>query len=437
MNNILARRHVWLLALPVILSMVAALPVHAQEPSPPPDSRLQDALSFLAANEIPASAFRDLSAAGGDPQRVTEVLARNGFTPEQIQAFATPENLFVLDQAVNPNPTAVIVAEATEIGGRYGLEPADVAALLPLASDQPALMEALAQRGLTEEQIGALLGEIDPLIQQAILDGDLKYVPTLTAYTAFVQLGLPDPDLSVVEIAGFLDEPDALTTYFKGQGLDDQQIEVALGTVDTLVSQGLSKNLIVGALVRTAIHRLEGMGLSPQLLDDLVAPANLDVVRERLVQEGLSGDALALALVHLEGAFGFHGEKMNATRLSVFLASEAANLLNSARIVPTDLDEILSKKDDPDALRAWLAEKYYLDETSIDAFILGLNQSSFAKTLAPEDVEDIVARIEGSGSGYITDIPPIGEYGDEYADEYGEDVIVVTEEASSDSSDGN
>jgi hypothetical protein len=245
----------------------------------------------------------------------------------------------------------------------------------------------------------------------------------------------------VVEIAGFLDDPDTLTTYFKGQGLDDQQIEVALETVNTLVGQGLSKNLIIGSVVRTAIYRLEGMGLSPQLLDDLVAPSNLEAVRDRLMQEGLSGDALELAMVQLEGVFGPHGEKLSAGRLSVFQASEAASLLNSVRIVPADLGEILSKKDDPDALRAWLAEKYYLDNASIDAFILGLSQSSFAKTLAPEDVSSFVARIEGSGMGYISDMGPIGEYGDEYgdeySDEYGENVTIVTEEETSDSSGGN
>jgi len=104
---------------------------------------------------------------------------------------------------------------------------------------------------------------------------------------------------------------------------------------------------------------------------------------------------LELALVHIGGCTGNHGEALNPERLIAFQAEEAGALLGSAGIAPTDLDIILGLLSSPVTLNTYLAETYGLDETQIAAFVTGLSQSTFAQTFDPKAAAALIARVEG------------------------------------------
>ncbi len=59
-------------------------------------------------------------------------------------------------------------------------------------------------------------------------------------------------------------------------------------------------------------------------------------------------------------------------------------------IYPEDLADILALRDDPDALREYLGEYYGLDDSVIDSFMHGLEQSTFAQTVDPEDADTFI-----------------------------------------------
>ncbi len=369
-----------------------ALPVQAQG-----GDRSQQGLAFLSSYGIPASAYRDLSVTGGDPQQVMAVLAQNGFSQEQIQAFMTPQNIMALNQIVNPNPAADLLGQAVTAFGAYNLTQADLVGLLPLTSDPQAMAQALAQKGLSQDQITGLLGQVAPIIQEASQSGVLKYAITLVGQQALTQTGVcavgADCQMELSALAGMANDPEQMAAYLKERGLSDQQIQASIAATQALVAQGLSPDVIAGWQTQTALYRLEGLGLSPQELNELVQMGDLDAIREYMTERGFSGDSLELAMVNLEGVLGAEGEKLSPEALEHFQATEALALFEQAGLDPEAMGDVLQFKDDPEALKEYLAEQG-LDETAIDAFVAGLGQSTFAQTVDSDDADDFIGSVE-------------------------------------------
>lgn len=391
----LNRRYVGLwMAVMAFMLLYAVMPVQAQG-----GDRSQQSLAFLSAYGIPASAYRDLSVAGGDPQQIMAVLAKNGFSQEQIQSFMTTENVMALNQIVNPNPAADLLGKAVTAFGAYNLTQADLVGLLPLTNDPQAMAQALAQKGLSQEQITGLLGQVGPIIQEANQSGVLKYAITLVAEQAFQQTGacvaFTGCNETMAALSGMANDPEQMTAYLKQMGLSDQQIQASIAATQALVAQGLTPDVVTGWNAQTASYRLEGLGISPQELSTLVELGNLDAIREYLSEQGISGDALELALVNLEGALGAQGERLTPEALEQFQANEALALFEQAGLDPETMGDILEYKDDPEAMRQYLTEQG-LDDAAIDAFVLGLGQSTFAKTVDPEASDDFLMSVENA-----------------------------------------
>jgi uncharacterized protein Smg (DUF494 family) len=384
----------WLAVLVALVFIGIAFPAYAQGPS---GERAKKGLAFLAANNIPAQAFRDLSVAGGDPKQIQEALAKNGFTPEQIQNFMNPQNIMTMNQILNPNPAGEVLGKAVAAFGAYNLSQADLVAVLPLVSDPQKMMQALAQKGLNAEQITKLMGDVGPIIQEANASGVLKYAPTLIADQAYRQTGLcpaaGDCSGELLNIAKMLNDPEKMTEYLKGRGLSEAQIQATLQTTKALVGQGLSEDAIVGNTVSQALYRLEGLGLPAQELKDLVALGDLEAIKARLAEKGISGDMLDLAIVNLEGVLGEKGEKLSPETMEKFQADEALALCKNAGIDPSELGDILKNENDPEALKKKLAD-LGLNEEQSQAFMTGLEQSTFGKTVDPENAEEFLKDVE-------------------------------------------
>lgn len=392
LNHDSLRRAQWPLALLIFCVLWGMVrPVQAQAPFGKPGDRLAEALVFLQTNGIPDSALHDLSLTGGNAQKVADVLKNAGLSDDQITAFETPENLRTLNRTLNPNLITDFLVKLAVIVRPYDILPLEFLAFLPMADDPQKMAAALEQRHLTAAQVRSLMDQLTPVIQEAEAEGILKYAPVGAAFLAFGELGLVEQDL--YNVSTILNDANGVGVYFMHRGLTDNGLQGVMGTLNLLVGQGLSTNTITGATTINAIYRLEGLGLSPRLLNDLVQLGDLEAVRARLEQEGLSGTALELGVVNLEGVLGTKGERLTPKMLVSFQAGEAATLLSSAGLDPAGLDQIFQVKDDPEALRQYLAGQG-LDSAVIDAFILGLNHSTFVKTVDPDAAGDFITSVE-------------------------------------------
>jgi hypothetical protein len=112
-----------------------------------------------------------------------------------------------------------------------------------------------------------------------------------------------------------------------------------------------------------------------------------------MTEKGLSGDMLELAMVNLEGVLGAEGEKLTPEALEHFQATEALALFEQAGLDPETMGDILEYKDDPEAMREYLAEEG-LDDAAIDAFVQGLERSTFAQTVDPENADDFLMGVD-------------------------------------------
>jgi hypothetical protein len=378
------------LILLAFLSGFLALPAQAQD-----GTRVEQGVAFLAANNIPSAAYAELSTAltTNDYRQVAAVLVKYGYSPEQLKAFVTEPNLLALRSTLNPGPSDAMLIEALALLESYGLNALDLQTLAPLVNDPVALMESLTQKGLTPEQATQLLQQAAPLFQAAAAQGLLRYFAVNGLLVTFVtDAGIPLAML--FDSAYLLDDPQAAAAYLASIGFTAEQIQTFVDIIPALAERGVTPDVIEGWTVRSMIYRLEGMGLPPQSINEVVALGNIDVVRGYLIAQGFSGDSLELAVVNLGGCMGYNGETLNLERLAAFQAREARALLDSVGIAPADLVIILALTDNPAALSAYLGETYGLDEAQIAAFSAGLAQSTFARTVAPEQTDAFIASVE-------------------------------------------
>lgn len=375
--------------LAVLLVCCLPLTVQAQD-----TTRLEQGVAFLEANQIPSEAYVELSAMLGtnDPQQIAEVLVKYGYSPEQLEVFMTEQNLFALSNTLNPGPTDALLNQALTILTAYDLTLTDLEMLVPLVNDPMALMKALLDKGLTQTQVVELLQQIAPLIQEAADSGLMQYIAMNGQLEAiFNQAGIPTNML--FDSAHLLNEPEAAAAYLAEIGYTEQEIQTYVELIPTLKEQGVTIGVVEGWSITTMIYRLEGIGLSPQTIKEILGLGNLDAVRGYLTAQGMSGSALELALVHIAGVMGFYGEALNVERLEAFQIREAFTVLNSIGIDPADLGEILALSSDPAALSAFLSENYARDAREIAVFIERLSQSTFVRTVDPNNSADFVASV--------------------------------------------
>lgn len=366
-------------------------PAQAQQ-----ETRVEQSVAFLTANNIPSAAYAELSAALNttDHRNVVAVLMKYGYSPEQCKAFVTDRNLLLLDSALNPEPSEALQLQALMLLQSYGLTGLDLQSLTPLANDPAAIMDFLVQKGLSSEQAAQLLEQLAALLQEGAAQGWMSYyVINAPLFKLLNDAGLPRTML--YDSAHLLNDPAAAAAYLTGVGFTAEQVQTFANILPELIERGVTSNALEGWVIRSLIYRLEGIGLPPQSIYEVVSLGNIDITRGYLIAKGLSGDVLELALVNIGGCTGNHGEALNPERLIAFQAEEADALLDSAGIAPTDLDIILGLLSSPVTLNTYLAERYGLDETQIAAFVTGLSQSTFAQTFDPKAAAALIARVEG------------------------------------------
>lgn len=376
----------WML-LAILLGFLV-LPAQAQD-----ETRVEQAVAFLTANHIPSTAYRELATALAttDHQAVSAVLVKVGYSPEQLKAFVTDMNLLLLDNALRPQPSDTFQVQGLELLQSYGLNGVDLQTLVPLVRDPAALTASLMDQGLTAEQAAQLLEQAAPIFEQGAAQGLMQYDVVNTQLFRFMHnAGLPAAML--YDSAHLLGDPAAVSAYLTEIGFSPDQIQTFVGMIPELAARGVTPDGIEGWTVRSMIYRLEGIGLPPQSIYEIVSLGNSDAVRGYLTAKGLSGDVLELAVVHLSDCMGYQGETLNLERLHGFQVREANALLESAGIATANMSIILALADHPEALSAYLAEAYALDEAQIAAFMAGLSQSTFAQTVNPDDTDAHLSR---------------------------------------------
>jgi len=362
-----------------------ALPAQAQEAT-----RVEQAVAFLAANGIPSAAYTELSTAlsTNDYRNVSAVLVKHGYTPDQLTAFISDTNLLLLRAAINPGIADDILIEGLALAQSYGLDALDLQWLTALMDDPMAMAGYLTGQGLTPEQVARFLNEAAILLE-GTSQHRLQYHAINGLLVTFIDdAGLPMAML--YDSAHLLDDPAAAVAYLTGIGYPDEQAQAFAALIPELAARGATPDVVEGWTVGSMIYRLEGIGLPLQSIYEVVALGNLDAVRGYLIAKGLSGDVLELALVNIGGCMGAQGEALNPERLAAFQAREASALLGSAGITPSNLRIILALNSHPAALGDYLASTYGLDQAQIDSFILNLSQSTFARTVDPDDTENSI-----------------------------------------------
>jgi len=375
----------------VILFGFCRPPIEAQEAT-----RVEQAVAFLTANGIPSAAYAELSTAlsTNDYRNVSAVLVKYGYTPDQLKAFISDMNLLLLRAAINPGLDDEILIEALALVQSYGLNALDMQWLISMADDPAGMVAYLTGKGLTLEQGNQLLAQV-ALLTQGISENTLQYhVINGLLFTFIDDAGLPVAMLYAS--AYLLDDPSAAAAYLMSIGYSEEQAQTFAGLIPGLVERGVTSQAIEGWTVGSLLYRLEGLGLPPHSIYEIVALGHIDAVRGYLTAKGFSGDVLELALVHIGGCMGYHGEALNLDRLHAFQAHEAASLLASAGIAPSDLRVILALSAHPAALRDYLTSVYALDESQIGVFMMNLSQSTFVRTVNPDDAENSIFTLIGA-----------------------------------------
>ncbi len=375
----------WTLTALATLISFCALPAQAQEAT-----RVEQAVAFLAANGIPSAAYTELSTAlsTNDYRNVSAVLVKHGYTPDQLKAFISDTNLLLLRAAINPGIADDILIEGLALAQSYGLDALDMQWLTALMDDPMAMAGYLTGQGLTPEQVARFLNEAAILLE-GTSQHRLQYHAINGLLVTFIDdAGLPMAML--YDSAHLLDDPAAAAAYLTGIGYPDEQAQAFVALLPELAARGATPDVVEGWTVGSMIYRLEGIGLPLQSIYEVVALGNLDAVRGYLIAKGLSGDVLELALVNIGGCMGAQGEALNPERLAAFQVREASALLGSAGITPSNLRIILALNSHPAALGDYLASTYGLDQAQIDSFILNLSQSTFARTVDPDDAENSI-----------------------------------------------
>lgn len=375
----------WTLTALTMLLGFCALPAQAQEAT-----RVEQAVAFLAANGIPSAAYTELSTAlsTNDYRNVSAVLVKHGYTPDQLKAFISDTNLLLLRAAINPGIADDILIEGLALAQSYGLDALDLQWLTALMDDPMAMAGYLTGQGLTPEQVARFLNEA-----AILLEGTSQYRLQYHAINGLLVTFIDDAGLPMAMLydsAHLLDDPAAAVAYLTGIGYPDEQAQAFVALLPELAARGATPDVVEGWTVGSMIYRLEGIGLPLQSIYEVVALGNLDAVRGYLIAKGLSGDVLELALVNIGGCMGAQGEALNPERLAAFQVREASALLGSAGITPSNLRIILALNNHPAALGDYLASTYGLDQAQIDSFILNLSQSTFARTVDPDDAENSI-----------------------------------------------
>lgn len=380
----------FLMALAILFGL-CKLPVVAQEAT-----RVEQAVAFLTANNIPSAAYAELSTAlsTNDYRNVSAVLVKYGYTPDQLKAFLSDMNLLLLRAAISPGLDDEILIEALALAQSYGLNALDMQWLISMANDPAGMIAYLTERGLTSEQAAQFLAET-AIVLEGVSQHRLQYhVINGLLFTFIDDAGLPAA--MVYASAHLLDDPGAAATYLVSIGYSEEQAQTFAGLIPGLIERGATSQAIEGWTVGSLLYRLEGLGLPPHSIYEIVALGNIDAVRGYLTAKGFSGDVLELALVHIGGCIGYHGEALNLDRLHAFQAHEATSLLHSAGIAPSDLRVILALSAHPAALSDYLTSVYALDESQIGVFAMNLSQSTFARTVNPDDAEDNIFTLIGA-----------------------------------------
>lgn len=391
--NPVFRRAALLSVLMIALFASMITPVQAQGGN----RRVDQGVGFLQANRIPPEAYVELSATiGSDPRKAAEALVKYGYTPEQAQAFMTPQNVLTMRAILNPGPSNEVIGQAMGLLAPYNLTINDLSALFPNLNNPQAMVATLVQKGLSVDQASQLLSQAAPLIQQASDSGLLQYAVLNEQIVGTMSQAGFDYML-MYRLGNVINDPEKIAAAMREQGYTDAQIQSFQGIAAGLAAQGITPELVDGWTVKNMVYRLEGIGLDPTSINEIVALGSLDAVKGYLEDLGYSGDTLQLALVNISGCLGENGEVLDPERLQAYQAGEAAKLLDEAGLDPESLSEILSLKDDPDAMRAFLEENYGLSDEQIAAFEKGLASATFAQTLDPEDLDDFIANVEDSG----------------------------------------
>lgn len=372
----------YLTALAILLSLCAA-PAQAQE-----TTRVEQAAAFLSASGIPSAAYAELSTAlsTNDYRNVSAVLVKYGYSPEQLTAFLSDMNLLRLRAAINPGLDDEILIETLALAQSYGLNALDLQWLIALLDDPQAMAAYLTEQGLTPEQATRFLEEAAVLLADTGQHRLGYHAINGLLFTFIDDAGLPAAMLYAS--AYLLDDPGAAAAYLTSIGYSAEQAQTFASLIPGLIERGATPETIEGWTASSMLYRLEGIGLPPHSIYEIVGLGNVDAVRGYLIAKGFSGDPLELALVNIGGCMGYHGEALNLDRLHAFQAHEARTLLDSAGIDPSDLRIVLALNRHPAALSDYLAKTYSLDEAQISVFLMNLSQSTFARTVDPDDTEN-------------------------------------------------
>ncbi|MBI5957557.1 MAG: hypothetical protein HY866_02405 [Chloroflexi bacterium] len=431
--NTLVRRSFVLLLVSMLVSL--ALPVHAQG-----DRRVDQGAAALAAYNLPPESFVELSAYASNPQKLAETLIKYGYTPEQAQEFITPQNVMMLEAVLNPSPSQELLGQAMAILGPYNLSMTDLEALFPKLTDPQAMAAALMEKGLTQEQALKVLQDAAPLIQEASTSGLLQYTMLTGQIDGMLnQIGLNSHTL--FSAAPYLNDPEALAAFMQGQGYTADQIQAFQGVAAQLAAQGITGETLDGWTAKSLIYRLEGLGLEPGAVNDILALGDPEAIRAHLEELGYEGGTLELAMTNITGIVGNEGESFTAERLANFQANEAQTLLEGAGVDMADLGYLLELRGDPEALGEYLSETYGMTDEQIAAFESSLDRTTFAQTVDPEDAEDFAAEVEMS----LEDESEMGDdsEGDDVSDDSADDTADDTAEddagddSADDASDGS
>jgi hypothetical protein len=336
---------------------------------------LDESLAVLEANGIPAAFLNDLALDG----QVN--YGEYGLSLSAYTQFLS-ENESLLNDIFGGGVGLDVLAQALEIFGRYGLSEADLGPLGAVQGDPVALFNALRARGLDAQEIDSFLNDIAPVVVAAQEQNLLPYVLTFgTTYSLVYGLGSLEVNLG--EISPYLNDPDALASYFENQGIDPVLYEPVVAEVGLYVERGLTDTLIARLQMEQASGGLDRMGLDADVLDDLTSYAggDADLLADCLAQAGLSEEQIDLAVTWLGGSLVGEGS-LDDAEIESALSEELLALLDYAGLGADSLEALVTLDDDE--LLAYL-EAAGLDADWAEAVLDYRASSLFAEVVDPNE----------------------------------------------------
>lgn len=219
--------------------------------------------------------------------------------------------------------------------------------LLPLISQPEKLQAALKGLGLSDDQVGSLLQEAVPLIQQGGLDPK-----SLQSYVADQSRKLLEENGIAPELIKEILEkgmtPDQIKAYIAEKGGSEEAGDKIAKGLTYYEALGLDQRTHANAIARDALALMEKYNIPPQALNELLPnitdPAAMVAT---LVKYGLSAEQAQQALSE---AAPLIAEGLNANIPAQFIAEEALNtLMGKGGLSPEQAAEVLALREDAKA----------------------------------------------------------------------------------------